>query len=184
MTYIQTDRPQTAVGTRILTPENCRIFTGVFSLLHAHVEPDEEGTGLYRAIHAVRTFPVSSPEQYISLRYPDEHGTERELGVIVDLAAFSEEAQILIRESLAQHYFEYQIVRIYRIEWKYNLLFFDVETTQGRAEFQMRWQVDRALDYGTHSKVLLDVFDNRYVIPDPQSLPRADREKLVRYIYW
>ena len=142
-TQVVTSRP--VIETRILIPENCKLFTGAFSLLHAQILPDDNGPGLYRAIYAVRTFPVSSTDQYISLLYPDEHGVEREIGVIIDLAVFPEEAQILVRESLTQQYFEHQIVGIYRIAWKYNLLFFDVETTQERTEFQMRWQVDRAL---------------------------------------
>ena len=173
-----------ALGIRTLTPDNCRIFKGEYNLLHVHVEPDEDGPGLYRAIHAIRTFPVSSPETHISLQHPDEHGVECEVGVIVDLKAFPEEAQELIRESLGHHYFEHQIERVYGIDWKYNLLFFDVETDQGRIDFQMRWQVDRAQDYGKNSKILLDVFDNRYIIPDMNALPAGDQKRLTRYIYW
>lgn len=173
------------VNVRILTPDNCKIFKGVYSLLHAYVEQDEHGTGVYRAIHAVRAFPVSSPDRYISLRYPDEDGVEREIGVIVDLQAFPQEAQDLINESLARHYFEYHITRIHSVEWKYNLLFFDVETREeGRLSFQMRWQADRAQDHGPNSKVLLDVHDNRFIIPDVRALPKKDYERFTRYIYW
>lgn len=184
MTAIMDEDISVALGIRTLTPDNCKIFKGEYNLLHVHIEPDEDGPGLYRAIHAVRTFPVSSPETHISLRYPDEHGNECEVGVIVDMKAFTEDVQALIRESLEQHYFEYRIDRIYNIDWKYNLLFFDVETNYGRMEFQMRWQTDRAQDYGKNSKILLDVFDNRYIIPDMEGLPAADRKKLTRYIYW
>jgi hypothetical protein len=173
-----------AIEMRVLTPENCKIFKGIYSLLHVQIIDDPNGVGLYRAIHAVRAFPISSPTEYISLRYPDEHGIEHEIGVIVDLTIFPPDTQELVQESLARYYFEYYVTRIYNVEWKYNLLFFDVETTEGRREFQMRWQVDRAHDYGEHSKVLLDVFDNRYLIPDLRDLPRADRERLNRYIYW
>ena len=54
-----------ALGIRTLTPDNSKIFKGVFDLLHVHIDPDDDGPGLYRAIHAVRTFPVSSPETHI-----------------------------------------------------------------------------------------------------------------------
>lgn len=173
-----------SLGVRILTPDNCKIFRGVYSLLHATISNDEQGLGTYRAIHAVRAFPVSSPDKYIALQYPDEHGLEREIGVIVDLKEFPEETQTIVSESLAGHYFEYTILRIHNVEWKYNLLFFEVETIQGRMEFQMRWQVDRAQDYGQNSKVLLDVVENRYIITDVRDLPKKDRERLTRYIYW
>jgi hypothetical protein len=48
----------------------------------------------------------------------------------------------------------------------------------------MRWQVDRTQDYGTHGKVLLDVYDSRYIIKDLRDLPNEDLERLTRYIYW
>lgn len=182
MSSNQAPDTRSSIAIRILTPDNCKIFTGVFSLLHAYVEGDD--IGLYRGIYAVMAFPVSAPDHYISLRYMDTSGVEHELGVIIDPKVFPQDAQGLLRESLARHYFENQIVRIYGVEWKYGLLFFDVETAQGRKQFQMRWQVDRAQDYGEHSKVLLDVHDNRFIIPDLRDLPRQDRERLTRYIYW
>ncbi|MBM3265655.1 MAG: DUF1854 domain-containing protein [candidate division Zixibacteria bacterium] len=173
-----------ALSMKVLTPENCKVFKGIYSLLHVQITDDQDGIGLYRAIHAVRAFPISSPEEYVSLRYPDEHGIEKEIGVIIDLSTFPEDARALIEESLSRHYFEFHITRIHHIEFKYNLLFFEVDTTVGPRTFQMRWSVDRAHDYGEHSKVLLDVFDNRYMIPDLRDLLRADRELVNRFIYW
>lgn len=171
-------------GVRVLRPETCKMFKGLHSLLHVQVADDDDGLGLYRAVHAVRAFPVSSPNEYIVLKYPDELGIDREVGLILNISEFPAVAQELIHESLMTQYFEYSVTRIYGVTWKFHLLFFDVETTQGRLEFQMRWQVDRAQDYGDHSKVLLDVSDNRYVIQDIRELPKADREKYLRYIYW
>jgi ABC-type multidrug transport system fused ATPase/permease subunit len=43
---------------------------------------------------------------------------------------------------------------------------------------------DRTQDFGEQGKVLLDIYENRFVIPDVSSLRRAEREKLTRYIYW
>ena len=173
-----------SLAIQTLTPENCKIFKGIYSLLHVQIIDDRLGIGLYRAIHAVRAFPISSPEEYISLRYPDEFGVEREIGVIVNLSTFPDDSKDLIRESLSRHYFEFHVSRITQIDFKFNLLFFQVETTVGPRQFQMRWSVDRAHDYGEHSKILLDVFDNRYMIPDLRDLPKADRDLLNRYIYW
>ncbi len=48
----------------------------------------------------------------------------------------------------------------------------------------MRWRYDRTQDFGESGKVLLDVYENRYIIPDVNSLPKADREALTRFIYW
>lgn len=75
-----------------------------------------------------RFSPLSSPETHISLRHTDEDSVECEVGVIVDLSVFPMEAQTLVRASLDQHYFEFRIAQIYRIDWKFNLLFFDPGT--------------------------------------------------------
>jgi hypothetical protein len=32
--------------------------------------------------------------------------------------------------------------------------------------------------------VLLDVYDNRYVIPDVSKLDAAARRRLTKYVYW
>ena len=181
---METVRKDEFSGVRILSPDSCEFYKGLHSLLHVQLKDDDHGLGLYRAAYAVRAFPVSSPDEYIVLKYPDEYGMDREVGLIMDLNAFPQAARDLIQESLSAHYFEYEIERIHDVKWKFHLLFFDVETTQGRMEFQMRWQVDRAQDYGDHSKVLLDVSDNRYVIRDVRNLQKQDKEKFLRYIYW
>ena len=171
-------------GVRILTPESCEFFKGLYSLLHVQLVEDDLGPGLYRAVHAVRAFPISSPDEYIVLKYPDESGIEREVGLIMDLNIFPPGARDLVLESLAAQYFEYEVERIHDVKWRYQLLFCDVETTQGRIEFQMRRQAARVQNLGDNGKVLLDVSDIRYVIRDLDRLPKEDRRKFLRYIYW
>ena len=48
----------------------------------------------------------------------------------------------------------------------------------------MRWQHDRAVDYGRRGKVLIDVDDNRYLIPDLEQLSQREFDEFRRYIYW
>ena len=46
------------------------------------------------------------------------------------------------------------------------------------------WLRPQAQDFGAGGKVLLDLEDNRFLVPDVDTLPRRDRELLQRYIYW
>jgi hypothetical protein len=39
-------------------------------------------------------------------------------------------------------------------------------------------------DFGEHGKILLDLEDNRFLIPHLGQLPSQQRELLQRYIYW
>ena len=51
-------------------------------------------------------------------------------------------------------------------------------------KFFMRWSQDRAVDYGQRGKVLIDVDDNRYLIPNLDALTPHERNAFQRYIYW
>jgi hypothetical protein len=168
------------VGVRRLQPASTTIFEGTFSLLHVAIK----GDSLYRAVFAMRMFPIRLPERYISLHYTDTSEKEREIGIIDDLTAFPEEQQLLVRRSLSLQYHEQFVNRIHEIRTEYGLLFFDVETQRGREQFTMPWRGDRAEDFGEHGKVLLDAFDNRFIITDLTALPQRDLQRLRNYIYW
>ena len=48
----------------------------------------------------------------------------------------------------------------------------------------MPWRHDRAEDFGTGGKVLLDVNENRFIVPDVMALPAKDQRRFTNYIYW
>ncbi|MBI5394311.1 MAG: DUF1854 domain-containing protein [Verrucomicrobia bacterium] len=172
-----------SVGVTYLDPAATEVFHGTFGMMHVAIKGPEPK--LYRGVFAVRAFPVSHPDRFVSLRYVDPlDNREHEIGVIEDLGAFPPAAQALIHESLAKHYYETEIREVREIRWEFNLLFFDVDTSRGRRQFMMRWSYDRAQSYGDHGKVLLDVFENRYVIPNVERLAKPDRELFQRWIYW
>jgi hypothetical protein len=177
---------KTQVGVQRLTPETTKIFEGTFSLLHCRVR-QHDWNEVYRGVFAVLLFPISHPDGFISLRYTDvvdDIDKIKEIGVIETLSAFPEDQQNLIRDSLARHYYEKIITRVHSVRCEYGLLFFDVETQEGREQFMMPWRQDRAEDFGASGKVLLDAHDNRYIVPDLASLPTVDRRRFTSYIYW
>jgi hypothetical protein len=76
------------------------------------------------------------------------------------------------------------VTRIHEIEPLSGFLRFKVDTDLGPAEFLMRSQSDRAQDYRTAGKMLLDVDENRYLVRDVEELPDGDRRLFRRHIYW
>ncbi|MBN1348512.1 DUF1854 domain-containing protein [candidate division KSB1 bacterium] len=168
------------VGVRFLTPGDTRLFIGRLGSLHCIIDKIDA----YANVYCILTFPIHLPKQYISVQYSDDEGKEHEIGVIKVLEDFPKDAQELVLESLRRQYFEQVITRIHEVKSEFGLLFFDVEIGERRVEFNMRWQHDKALEYGKQGKVLLDTFENRYVIPKLEDLPQADRNRLLRYIYW
>ncbi len=165
---------------RYLTPEIARIHLGSRGALHVTVLNDR----IYGGVYAACVFPVRKPNEYISLRHKNAKGEEVEVGIVRNLAEWPQTDRTLVQEALQRHYFVHTITRIYHIGWKYGFVAFDVETDKGPAQFLMRWQSDRAVDYGGRGKVLLDVDENRYLIPDIEALSPRERDEFSRYIYW
>ena len=166
--------------TRYLTPDIARIHLGNLGALHVTVLNDR----IYGGVYAVYVFPVRHPDRYISLRHTNSKGEDIEVGIVHDLAQWPEQDRALVQDALHRHYFVHVITHINKIGFKYGFLAFEVDTDKGPAEFLMRWQHDRALDYGHHGKILLDVDDNRYLIPDVAQLSSREQSDFQRYIYW
>ncbi|MCX7705855.1 MAG: DUF1854 domain-containing protein [bacterium] len=163
-----------------LDPEKIKIFRGTFETIHVQLE---DGT-LYRGVFAVAAFPISNPNKYISLFCYDEREREYEIGMIEDLDRLPEQSKKLIEEALRKQYFHFEILSINSIKFAFGLLFFDVETDKGSRQFSMRWETRFAFDFGKNGKILIDIFEDRYIIRDVSKLNRIERELFTRYIYW
>ncbi len=165
---------------RWLTPDLARIHLGSLKTLHVTVREER----IYGGVYAVRSLPVRYPREFISLRFVDHDKREVEVGLIRNLDQWPRETQELISESLLKRYFVHIIKAIHSIETFPGYFNFDVETDRGPIQFMMRWQSDRAQDYGPSGKMLLDSEENRYLIPDINALPDDDRRLFLRHIYW
>ncbi|MDP6113233.1 MAG: DUF1854 domain-containing protein [Planctomycetota bacterium] len=168
---------------QFLDPETTRIYRGNSGLLHVRLidKPESEHQG----VHAVLAFPISHPDSFISLRCEEDRGEhEYEVGVIEALSQFNVDSQSLIRQSLGRHYFERVILQIRRIRKIYGVLEFEVDTASGPQTLMMKWSYNSTEDYGKTGKVLLDIHDNRWIIPNIDALPEAAHEQFRRWIYW
>jgi ATP-binding cassette, subfamily B, bacterial len=165
---------------RWLTPENSVVHLGSLNALHVTVKNE----AIYGGVFAVRCLPVRHPRKYISLRYFDKDKHEVEVGLIRDLDEWGARTQKLVDESLLKRYFVHTITAINGIELFNGYLNFNVETDLGPVEFMMRWQGDKAHNFGTSGRMLIDSDENRYLIPDLQKLGEPERRLFLRFIYW
>ncbi|HUS47354.1 MAG TPA: DUF1854 domain-containing protein [Phycisphaerae bacterium] len=165
---------------RFLTPKVCKVHLGVHSALHVTVKDER----IYGGVYAAYAFPVAYPNGYISLLHRSGEGDDVEIGIIRDLKEFPQDQAELVRRALDRRYFVHTITAINEIGWKYGLVSMDVETDKGNAKFLMQWRHDRAVDYGRRGKVLIDVDQNRYLIPDLGRLSPGERSDFTRVIYW
>jgi ATP-binding cassette subfamily B protein len=165
---------------RWLAPDEVELREGAFASLEV-VFPDGK---LERGVFAVRCFPATNPDDFVSLRTWDRDGKEMEIGIVRDLGRWSVRHQELLRAALARRYLMRPILELNGIKLEHGYLRFDVGTDQGPACFTMRWNQNQAQDFGARGKVLLDVEDNRFLVPDVEALRPRERELLQRYIYW
>ena len=165
---------------RCLTPEMCRVHLGTHGALHVTVQ----GERIYGGVYAAYAFPVAHPDGYIALIHSGGDSDEVEIGLIRDLGDFPDEQAELIRGALQRRYFIHTITRIFDIHMEHGLVYMDVETDKGRVSFQMTWSTNRAIDYGRNGKVLIDLDENRYLIPNIKELSNQEQARFRRYIYW
>jgi ATP-binding cassette subfamily B protein len=139
---------------------------------------------LYRGVFAVNLFPATNPRDYVSLRTWDREGREQEIGILRELDRWPADVQSLIGEALGRRYYLQTITRIDSIRLELGNLDLEVQTEHGPRRFIMRWNQTQVQDFGERGKILLDLDDNRYIVPDVETLADNERDLFQRYIYW
>jgi len=151
---------------------------------HQQLQCWSDSECLGKSVFAVRAFPASYPDEFISVRGIDADVEEVELGMIRDLRVWSQEDRERILISLDRRYLLREIMHLYSISLKFGYLDFDVETTNGRAQFSLRWTQSQATEFGESGKLLIDTEENRYLVRDVSKMTAAQQELFLQYIYW
>ena len=143
--------------------------------------PEDESS---HRVFMIRTFPATHPNEYISVRCWNEGGDDDELGMIRDLSQWPTEVRKHIQRVLERRYLLRRIERIHSLKLDGGFLEFDVEADDERHQFTCRWTQSKALTFGDNGKMLIDTDDNRYVVPNIDTLSERDREIFLQYVYW
>jgi hypothetical protein len=141
-------------------------------------------TAIHRGVFAVNLFPATNPNDYISLRIWNRDGAEQEIGILRRLDDWPIEAQIQVRAALERRYWLQTITGVDNIVMELGHLTLDVRTQHGPRRFTMRWTQSQVQDFGETGKVLIDLDENRYLVPDVEALPPKEQELFLRYVYW
>jgi ATP-binding cassette, subfamily B, bacterial len=170
----------TAFMPRWLTPEDAQICAGPRETVTIVLANDQ----VYRGVFAVNLFPATNPNDYISLRVWTRDGEQQEIGILRHLDQWPLESQMLVRHALDRRYFLQTIEGVDSIRLELGHLHCQVRTPHGPRRFTMRWSQSQVQDFGTSGKMLLDLDDNRFLVPDVQALPPKERELFQRFVYW
>ena len=160
---------------RFLTKENAK-----FSRTEGGFVSLKFGEKEYARVGVYLTFPLTEPEEYISIREADEKA--KEIGIIEKLSQLDKDQQEMIREQIKLRYFMPTITKVLDIKDEYGYAYWNVTTSFGACRFTTRMSGDAVVSLGESRMLVTDIDGNRYEIPDFYQLSVAERKKLDLFI--
>ena len=160
---------------RFLNSENA-VFTrteGGFLALKTG-EKEYERVGVYL------TFPLTNPDEFISIREADEKA--KEIGIIQSINDLGKDEQEMIREQVRLRYFMPVIRKVMDVKDEYRYAYWHVVTDYGACRFTTHMGGDAVVNLGEARYQVTDIDGNRYEIPDFYALTVLERKKLDLFI--
>ncbi|MCD7752761.1 MAG: DUF1854 domain-containing protein [Lachnospiraceae bacterium] len=134
----------------------------------------------YDRVNVYLTFPLTNPEEFISIREADEKA--KEIGIIEQLCTLDEDQQEMIREQVRLRYFMPVITKVLDVKEEYGHAYWNVVTTYGSVRFTTQMSGDAVISLSDSRLLVTDIDGNRYEIPDFYQLSVAERKKLDLFI--
>lgn len=160
---------------RFLTKENA-VFTRTEGGFIALKTPKRE----YSRVGVYLTFPLTNPEEFISIREADEKA--KEIGMIEKLSLLPKDQQDMIREQIRLRYFMPVITKVIDIKDEYGHAYWHVLTSFGACRFTTQMSGDAVVSLSDSRLLVTDIDGNRYEIPDFYQLSVMERKKLDLFI--
>ena len=167
-----------------LTPENAW-FTlstgGLISLKIINAEGDEE---FFERVVIRRSFPVTAPDEFLSVREPDSRikGRGAEIGMIRNINIFDKDTVKLINDELEVRYFTPEIKKIISAKEKFGYTYWEADTTAGSASIVLNNPFSNIRVLEDKRIFISDMDGNCFVIPDPVKLDKLSYKYIEIYI--
>lgn len=163
------------LAMRFLTGENAAFSRTEGGFLALKTEDKE-----YTRVGVYLTFPLTNPEEFISIREADEKA--KEIGIIEKLSLLPGEQQEMIREQIRLRYFMPVITKVLDIKDEYGHAYWHVMTSFGVCRFTTQMSGDAVISLSDSRLMVTDIDGNRYEIPDFYKLSVMERKKLDLFI--
>lgn len=160
---------------RFLTKENA-VFTRTEGGFLALKTEDKE----YDRVGVYLTFPLTGPEEFISIREADEKA--KEIGIIRSLKEMGTDEQEMIREQVRLRYFMPVIRKVMDVREEYGYAYWHVQTDFGVCRFTTHMGGDSVIALSDVRYQVTDIDGNRYELPDLYALSVMERKKLDLFI--
>ena len=166
-----------------LTPENARFTRSKGGMISLEID-GAEGKESFERVIVLRSFPVSAPDEFLSVREPNtkKKGRGAEIGMIRRLADFDEDTRALINEEMALRYFTPEIKKILSVKEKFGYSYWEAETTAGKVSFILNNPFGSIRVLEDKRVYIADMDGNSFVIPNPEALDRASYRRIEIYM--
>ena len=167
-----------------MTPDNSWFSAsegGLISLKIINAEGEEE---FFERVVIRRSFPVTAPDEFLSVREPDTRAKGRgaEIGMIRNINIFDKATVDLINAELDIRYFTPVIHRITSAKEKFGYNYWEAETSAGKVSIVLNnpFSNIRVLEDGRI--YIFDMDGNCFLIPDPTKLDRLTYRTIEIYL--
>lgn len=151
-----------------IDPARVRLLRGPRGELRVEIEQDR----CLLLSKAVRVFPLSQRQQYVSILDPKN----KEVCLLEDVDRLDPASRALLDEALADYYRLNRVLRVYSFRSEYRTSYWEVETERGRRDFVVKTGSDTWMRPSEHELLLVDVDGNRFHIPDLRALdPQSNK---------
>jgi hypothetical protein len=134
----------------------------------------------YARVGVYLTFPLTNPEEFISIREADEKA--KEIGMVEKLSSLPKDQQEMLREQIKLRYFMPVITKVLDIKDEYGYAYWNVATTFGACRFTTQISGNAVIHLSDSRLLVTDIDGNRYEIPDLYRLGVMERKKLDLFI--
>ena len=167
-----------------MTPENSWFSLsagGLISLKIINAEGNEE---FFERVVIRRSFPVTAPDEFLSVREPDSRikGRGAEIGMIRNVNIFDKDPVKLINDELEVRYFTPEIKKITSAKEKFGYTYWEAETTAGNASIVLNNPFSNIRVLEDMRIFISDMDGNCFVIPDPSKLDKLSYKYIEIYI--
>ncbi len=167
-----------------LTPENAWFSASVGGLISLKIKNAEGETEEFERVVIRRSFPVTAPDEFLSVREPDtrKKGRGSEIGMIRNINIFDKDTVALLNAELELRYFTPEIKRIVSAKEKFGYCYWEAETTAGTVSFVLNNPFSNIRKLEDGRILIADMDGNCFLIPDPEAMDRQSYKVLEIYI--
>ncbi|HHT92327.1 MAG TPA: DUF1854 domain-containing protein [Clostridiaceae bacterium] len=158
---------------RFLEDEDIDLTKTEGGFLSLKIGEEEE----YKRIALQRAFPLSRPNEYITIReVNDKRELGKEIGIILNIEDISPEKRRLIEDELDLRYHTPVVLQVYSLRDEYGYIYMNVNTTAGKKNITVPNSSNNFIRLSDIRVLIIDMDGNRFEIPDYKTLdPKSVR---------